>query len=157
MAPTIEPIEERIEAAIAAHLDTIATGPGYYTTPVVTRELLAIDQYKDADLVAGLLGVMRTSGSTLEIDELDIAPLHLHHQHRIAVWGYVTRAGGVIAGTLLNRLFADHLRCLMANRTLAGLVDDLRPVPAPRDSDDGAREPKAFFRQHWVARVIEDF
>jgi hypothetical protein len=157
MPPAVEPLEERIELAIAERLETIAAGAMYWTTPRVTRSLLRIDQYEgaaEADLVGGILGVMRSSGSVIHAhDNRDDT---LMHYHRVAVWGYVIGDAQVAAGTRLNRLFADHLRCLLAPETITVPILDIRPDPdMPRDTDDGAREPRAFFREHWLVTATE--
>jgi len=157
MLPAVEPLEERIEAAIATRLATIAASDVYWTTPKVTRSLLSIDQYEgaaEADLGRGILGVMRSSGSVIRAhDDRDDT---LMHYHRVAVWGYVIGDAVIAAGTRLNRLFADHLRCLLAPETITAPILDIRPDPdMPRDTDDGAREPRAFFREHWLVTATE--
>jgi hypothetical protein len=158
-----EAVEELIEAAMAERLATIQAGTviynepsatvEYWMTPWVTRELLPIDQYKADELETGVLGVMRASGSLIEVNPREPDG---EHAHRVAVWGYVSKTPDMIAGTALNRLASDARRCLMTDRYLGGLVMDLRP-DGPRDTDDAAREPRAFFRQHWVARMSEAF
>lgn len=155
--PPSEPLEEQIEVALAAQLDTIAAGAVYWTTPRVTRSLLRIDQYEgaaEADLAAGILGVVRSSGSTVQAhDNRDDT---LMHYHRVAVWGYVIGDALVPAATRLNRLYADHLRCLLAPEAIVAPILDIRPDPdMPRDTDDGAREPRAFFREHWLVTATE--
>lgn len=152
-----EPIRTRIEKAIADTLGQIAAGD-YRTTPaLVTRALKPIDQYQKRELLAGpVLGVMRGSGSLVEADA------HTRtvdtHRHRVAVWGYVLGSsdepsGDDLAGDLLNDLWQDHVDVLLADPTLGGLVYRCLPE-GPMETDEGAREPLAFFRQHWLAEAL---
>jgi hypothetical protein len=146
-----EVLQERIMVAIRDRLDAINGSPNYWTVPtLVTRSLLALDQYKDGQFP--ILGVMRASGSMFTQTGHDRV---YDHKIEVAVWGYVlgdseATIGGTLADTWLNRLWDDHVKCLLADTSLGGLVSDLMPDPdLPRDTDDGTREPRGFFRQHW--------
>ena len=141
------PIRDRIKDAMVARLYTIKAGAEYWSTPsLVTRKLLAIDQYK-AELAQGpVLGVMRSSGSRLE----QIAqPAEFEHGLIVTVWGFVRGDGVTDADTALERLWDDTVRCLLNETTLAGLVRDLYPE-GPTDTDGGALEPLAYFAQDWL-------
>jgi hypothetical protein len=159
-----EPIREQVLAAVAARLDAIAAsatpGEPYWTTPVVTRELLSPDQYAEILTDGGvILGVMRASGSLLESAE---RPSGWRHEIRFTVSGYVRATAGVLAGTWLERLWRDHMLALLADagapdpadRPLGGLVTDLLP-DGPVATDDGGAEPEAWFSQPWVAIAHE--
>lgn len=147
-----EPVRERVKAAIAARLETIpAVGaPTYLTVPaLVTRSLLSIDQYP-TELESGpVLGVARSSGSTFE----QATMTSRRHRIVVTVWGYV-KGGDVIAETLLERLWDDVARCLLADPRLGGTVMDLDMIGAT-ETDDGALEPLGFFAQDWAAIVDE--
>ncbi len=166
MPPSLEPIRERILAAIAARLGTIAGGDDYFTTPAITRALLEIDQYKDAELLVGVLGVMRSEGSTLtpESHVDDSGRVTFQHLFKVAVYGYVIgdpdgTPNAVPAGTRLERLWEDHVKCLLLDDELGGLVIDLSPDPEPTSyrTDRGGKEPRAWFEQRWVAKAHEPF
>lgn len=152
MPPTLSPIRDRIKDAMVARLYTIKEGAEFWTTPsLVTRKLLAIDQYK-VELAQGpVLGVMRGNGSTLE----QIAqPAVFEHGLWVTVWGYV-KGGDVPADTLLEYLWDDMTRVLLAETTLAGLVRDVQPI-GTLDTDGGVLEPLAFFAQDWLIAADQD-
>jgi hypothetical protein len=151
--PPPEPIRERVLAAVASRLQTIQAGETYWTSPIVDRALLALTQYT-ARLDAGdrILGVLRSSLSTYRTVAHDL----MGHEFRFAIWGYVKADGTVGAGTWLERLWADHVRCLLADPGLGGLVRDLAPDPeGTTDTDEGALEPYAAFTQDWLAQMHE--
>ena len=147
MPPALVPIRDRIKDALVARLYTIKEGGDYWTTPaLVTRQLLAIDQYKTELATGPVLGVMRGSGSTLE----QIAqPAEFEHGLVVSVWGYVRGTDLAPADPALERLWDDVARCLLQETTLAGLVRDIRPT-GTLDTDDGALEPHGFFAQDWL-------
>lgn len=144
-----EPIREQILAAVATRLATITTST-YWATPVlITRALLSIDHYKE-DLLAGpVFGVTRATGSLIERAGHD-EDAYLDH-FRFTVECYVRDRGGVLAGTWLERSWQDHFSVLIDDEFLGGLVDSLRPDIT--ETDDGALEPEAWFRQTWIADV----
>jgi hypothetical protein len=153
MTPPVQPIRERIERAIAARLETMKESAEYWSTPaLVTRSLLDIDQYKLVLKTGPVLGVVRGSGSTREAASMT----SWADEHRVGIWGYVLGDDQLLAGDRLNRLWEDTVTCLLPRDgevgAFGGLVQDLRP-DGPMDTDDGAREPFAFFRQHWLART----
>jgi hypothetical protein len=147
------PIEEKVMVAIADRLSTIVAGAHYHTTPaLITRALLSIDQYA-AELEAGpVLGIMRSSGSTEEQETLTSRV----HQLVVTVWGYVREGQGVIAGDWLARLWQDHRDAIRTDPTLGGLVRDVSLDGRPRETDEGALEPLAFFAQDWLITARED-
>jgi hypothetical protein len=137
-------------AAMATQLATIIAGATYWTTPaLVTRALLSIDQYTSFPV----LGVMRASGSALPRVERGRG---YRHEFRITVWGYVKETAGVLAGTWLERLWEDHIHCLLADPSLGlgHLLADCRP-DGGMDTDDGVLEPVAFFAQDWLVLAHE--
>lgn len=162
-----EPLRERILAMMAERLATIGAGERYWTTPKVTRSLREIDQYPESDLRQGVLGVMRSEGSTLTllpgVHVDDAGRVKYRHLVTAAVWGYVaedadmTLPGAVLAGTRLERLWRDHVTCLLADDELGGLVIDLSPDAGPLRTDRGGIEPRAWFEQRWVATADEPF
>jgi hypothetical protein len=149
--PMDEPVRERVKAAMATRLATIATEPGYLTVPaLVTRAPLAIDQHR-ADLAQGpVLGVTRSSGSTYD-QETQTSRLH---RVVVAVIGYVRGMAALPADTALERLWEDHLRCLRGDPTLGGLARDCEPLGGT-ETDEGALEPSALFVQDWLVTVEE--
>lgn len=146
--PPSAPLRDRIKDAMVARLMTMTAGAEYWATPsLVTRRLLAIDQYK-VELAQGpVLGVMRTSGSTYGPQPEGTS---FEHNHRVAVWGYVKGDLDVPADVQLERLWDDVFRCLLADPSLNDLVMDLQPEGS-LDTDDGALEPLGFFAQTWLA------
>jgi hypothetical protein len=146
-----EPVRERVQAALEARLKTIAAGVvidpqsgqsvEYFTTPsLVTRALLWITQY-DQLLeatspttrldIGPVLGVVRSSGSTFErvLHGDPDRPLieAFEHEQRVTIWGYVkgsTAVGGVLASTRIERLWQDHVACLLTDTKLGGLALD---------------------------------
>lgn len=150
--PAAEPIREQIKAAVASALAGITAGSTYWATPVlVTRALLPPTQYK-AELETGpVFGVVRSSGSELGFQA---QPATYRDLVRFAVECYVRLRDGVMADTWLERSWADHVVCLLADPSLGGLTLDLRPDLT--ETDDGEWEPLAGFRQHWVAEVSQE-
>jgi hypothetical protein len=69
---------------------------------------------------------------------------------RVTVWGFVKATSGVIAGTWAERLFQDHLECLLANPRLGTLARQTITPDGPLDTDDGFLEPLAYFAQDWL-------
>lgn len=152
--PAAFPIRERVAIAMAEALVTIATGTIYWTSPTVTRSLLSISHYERQEDFP-ILGVVRSSGSVLEPAQ---RPMGFRAQYLLSVIGYVWGSDTVLAGSQLERLWADHVACLLspAHRSLGGLVTGLAPV-GPCDTDDGELEPKAVFRQDWSMILHESF
>lgn len=152
MPPPTEPLRERAMAAMATQLDTIATGATYWTTPDVTRALLGIKQYTTLQGVP-LLGVVRASGSQLERVERGRG---YRHAFRVTVWGYVEGTANEPVATRLERLWDDHVRCLLADPTLGlgTLLADCRP-DGLTDTDNGVLEPQAWFAQDWLILAHE--
>jgi hypothetical protein len=156
MPPAAPPIREQIERAVAARLVTIVEGPDYFFTITperLTREMLDLEHFKYQALLreGPILGVMRGSGSTFDPDYSQTSE---SHAHRFALWGYVY--SGIEddpVNDLLNRLWQDATKCLLLDRTLAGLAKMLLTPDGPMDTDDGAKEPYGVFRQHWVAHT----
>lgn len=169
-----EPLREQIMAAIAQQLDTISQGlvsygggisVSYFTTPVVTRSLLWITQY-DQPLAppamvsqldqAPVLGVMRASGSLFfretHVPDPDGAVLGFGHDMRLTVTGYVKGTDVLLAGTLIEELWADHINALLVDPRLGGLVKDCVP-DGPLDTDDGQLEPLGYFTQDWLVKA----
>ena len=146
-----EPIREQLFVAAAERLELIAAGPGYRTVPsLVTRSLLSIDQYA-TELAAGpVLGVMRSSGSTYELETLTTR----RHALVLTVWGYVRGDDQVLAGTWLERLWDDVVTCLFADPSLKGLARDVE-VSGPLETDDGGLEPLGWFAQDFVITLAE--
>jgi hypothetical protein len=145
MPPVTEPLRERVMAAMATQLGTIVAGSTYWVTPVlVTRALLSIKQYA----AFPVLGVMRASGSGLPRVERGRG---YRHEFRVTVWGYERATETELVGTRLERLWADHVRCLLGDPTLGlgHLVADCRP-DGETDTDNGALEPQAWFAQDWL-------
>ena len=159
-------------AAIAQRLGTIVAGTTtigsitvfYHTTPShTTRSLGWISQYDQplappvmaTQLDAGpVLGVVRNSGSLFARLTHDIAPGTgpidgFAHEMRLSVWGYVKATASDAAGTLIERLWADHINAILVDPGLGTLVADTRP-DGPMDTDDGLLEPLAAFSQTWV-------
>lgn len=159
-----EPTREKTMAAMADRMSTIAAGDLYWTTPsLVTRALLAIDQYDEpvSPLLSQgpVLGVVRASGSMFG-RRAHRAPAPggtsiaaaFDHEQRVTVWGYVRGDDdGVIAATLLERLWQDTVECLLADPTLGGVARMIEPE-GPLDTDDGALEPLGYFAQDWLIR-----
>lgn len=143
-----EPFEEKVMAAIADRLTTIQAGAQYWTTPIVDPALLSIDQYKTSTAFPRL-GVEPGSGSTFEAVSHD----RRLYDVRITVWGYVWGDSAVPARTQLNRLSSDVRTCLLADRSLGGLVQELEPEGG-RDTDEGLLEPLGVFQQSWRARAV---
>ena len=151
MPPSEQPIRERIERAMATRLAAISAGSVYWTTPaLITRALLAPDQYKAELAIGPVLGVMRSSGNPGSVLELGREASADMDEHHVSVWGYVLGRPDLLAGDVLNRLWQDVTVCLLADSTLGGLVIDLRPEGA-METDGGVLEPQAWFRQHWLA------
>lgn len=158
-----EPIREQILAAVTTQLGTIVAGVTvgdyvYALTPVVvSRVPLAAKQYEDELRTSGgpILGVTRGSESllTVQAHRTDGAAPFID-EFRFLVVAYVRAIDGVLAGTLLERAWEDHVRCLREDPTLTGLIDDLRPELT--ETDDGELEPEGWFRQRWVAEVVRD-
>lgn len=161
-----EPVREKVMVALADQLATITAGDTYWTTPsLVTRELLWITQYNQplgvgpdptaTQLDAGpVLGIMRSSGSTFEriLHGAANRPVveAFEHEMRVTVWGFVKATPGVIAGTWAERLFQDHLACLLATSRLGTLARQSIEPDGALDTDDGFLEPLAFFAQDWL-------
>jgi|SRR5581483_276689 len=146
MPPDQEPRRERVLAAVAARLGTIQAGAAYWATPaLVTRALLGADAYRAELEIGPVYGVMRSIGSRLEPD----AQGTYEDTFRFTVEAYVRERSGVLAGTWLERAWADQLACLLGERTLGGLVLTLRPEST--DTDEGGLEPVAWVSQTWAA------
>ena len=147
--PSTEPLRERILAAVATQLATITAGSTYWATPVlVTRALLSVDAYKEELLSGPIFGVTRATGSLFERASHDDS--YLEH-FRFTVECYVRDRANVLAATWLERSWEDRLHVLLTNQHLGGLVDLLRPEIT--ETDEGALEPEAWFRQTWTADV----
>lgn len=161
-----EPIREKVMAAMRDRLATITAGVTYWTSPsLVTRELLWITQYNQplippgtaTQLDAGpVLGCMRASGSQFERlthPKVGHVAESFEHFQRVTVWGFAKKTDTVIVGTLIERLWQDHLGALLADPSLGGLAT-LPIVPdGDLDTDDGALEPLAYFAQDWLIRA----
>ena len=155
-----------IEAGTVIHSDPDAVVE-YTTSPsLVTRSPLWITQYDQplappamaTQLDAGpVLGVVRSSGSSIE-QVLNPSPSRpildsYEHQQRVTVWGYAKATAETLAGDLIEMLWEDHVKGLLADPRLGGLaVMDITP-DGPLDTDDGALEPLAFFAQDWLVRA----
>jgi hypothetical protein len=172
--PAAEPKRELVMAAIAAQLATITAGSvsypfspfpvDYWTSPsLVSRELLWITQYDQpltppattSRLDAGpVLGVTRSSGSTVERvqhgQSSRPALEAFEHEMRVTIWGFVKATSGVLAGTWIERLWQDHIACLLADPRLGGLARQPIEPEGVMDTDDGFLEPLAFFAQDWL-------
>jgi len=147
--PNLEPLRERVQIAVAERLTKIEAGDIYWATPaLVTRSLLSVDQYK-AELELGpVYGVTRSSESALSFQA---QPDVYQDLYRFTVEVYVRLRDTVVAATWLERVWTDHVRCLLADPSLGGLVLDLRPEVT--ETDDGVLEPEAWFRQGWLAEL----
>lgn len=156
-----EPLREQILARVATNLDAITEGGTvgshtYWSTPTVVRDPVSITHYT-AELDAGpVFGVVRGSGSRLDVQSLadDSGARTWVDTYRFIIHCYEQKRGETLAGTALERSWEDHIQCLLADRFLGGLVDDLRPEES--ETDDGELEPQAWFRQGWVAEVVRD-
>ena len=163
------PFRAQIIQAIEARLATITAGTLVYTDPgrniryrltpkTVTRSVLPMDQYEPKDDWP-LLGIMRWAGSTVAKDMHTGAHGRLVYEHALSlqIRGYVRGdhpilTDAVLAGDLLEDLWADHFACLTVDPTLGGLVDDFGPV-GELETDQGALEPDAYFIKPWLARA----
>lgn len=160
----LEPLRERIKAAIVAQLQTIRAGSVaygnqqapitvdyWYTPQLITRTLLSPDQYK-AELAQGyVVGVLRSLDSTLERLG-SLGPFE--HQLAIDLVAYARGDAVAAADTKLERIWDDQRRALLVDDTLGGLVANLRPS-GQMETDRGLWEPEGFFRQPWLARALE--
>lgn len=165
-----EPWREQVMVAFAERLATIVAGTvdydgrlvSYLSTPsLVTRSLLWINQYDqplappdmETQLDRGpVLGVVRGSGSTysrLEHLPDDLTIQGYGHEMRLTVWGYIKATSTEIVGTLVERLWWDHVKSILVDSRLGGLVSDAVP-DGPLDTDDGVLEPLAYFAQDWL-------
>lgn len=147
-----EPLREQILEAVSDVLSGIVAGTTYWSTPaLVTRALLSIGHYK-VELESGpVYGVTRSSGSELAFQA---QPFLYGTLFRFTVEAFVRLRDGVMAGTWLERAWQDHVTALLADPYLGGLVMDLRPETT--ETDDGALEPEAWFRQVWTAEASTD-
>jgi hypothetical protein len=155
--PPLEPIRERVKAAMAAHLAAIVAGDQYFYTPtLVTRQTFAQAEYSSFadELKTGpVYGVVRSVGSVAERTRGE------DYDHRILVdvvtyvKGVSRGVSGEIADTKAERAWADELRCLRRSINLGGIVINLDPLTDPQgyETDRGAWEPHAYIRQTWVA------
>jgi hypothetical protein len=169
-----EPLREQIMTAFAQRLGTIVQGLvdyggglsiNYFTSPVTTRSLLWITQYDQplnppAMLTqldqTPILGVMRASGSLFfretHVADPDGAVKGFGHDMRLTATGYVKGTDLDLAGTLIERLWADHMNAILVDPRLGGLVKDCVP-DGPLDTDDGQLEPLGFFTQDWLVKA----
>ena len=146
-----EPRREKIMAAVADQLATIAGPPRYWTTPVlITRGLLGPEQYEAELRLGPVLGVMRASGSTIT----PLTQTSVEHRALVAVVGYVRGDTQALAATWLERLYDDVRACLREDAHLGGLALDVRPE-GPLLTDDGLWEPDAGFEQLYLVRFVE--
>ena len=169
-----EPTRELVMAAMAEQLATITAGVvvypvtsfpvDYWTMPsLVSRELRWITQYDQplappdtaTQLDAGpVLGVVRSSGSTFERIQhgQSARPVveAFEHEIRVTIWGFVKATASVLAGTWIERLWQDHLVCLLSDPRLGGLARHPIEPDGPLDTDDGTLELLAFFAQDWL-------
>lgn len=164
------PVRWQAMVAMATQLATIQMGPviygaesvTYFTTPsLVTLSLRGIAQYNQplaagnpaTQLDAGpVLGVTRSSQSTLRRLLRSGGRAAYESYQRVTVEGYIKAADGKLAGEWIEGLIEDHMAALLVTPTLGGLATlDIEPVDE-LDTDNGALEPHAYFAQDW--RVV---
>lgn len=156
MPPATEPVREQVKQAILARLQTIAEGPDYWYTPsLVTRVLLSLDQYTARLQTGPVLGLQRSSGSTIRFDETTW-PRVDSHVLIVDINAYVHGdiVGGTPADTRIERVWEDIRRCLQADLKLGGLATDLRP-DGEMETDRGSWEPDGWMRQPWRVELDE--
>jgi len=166
-----EPWREQVMLAIVERLQTIVAGSvtygaltvEYQTTPsLVSRALQGIAQY-DQPLappdpqtqldIGPVLGVMRSSGSTFSriqhVPDSGGAILGFAHELRLRVWAYCKPTMSDIVGTILERVWWDHMQAILVEPRFGGLVSDTMP-DGVLDTDDGVIEPLGYFYQDWL-------
>jgi hypothetical protein len=157
---TVEaPWRDRVEQAVADRLATIVAGDTYLQTPaLVTRSLVpdAREYDNNEELGQGaVIGVVRRSGSTSEVDGQDTRDNEHRFMVMIFVKGELRGAPEKVASRLGLYALCDTIVCLRSDPTLGGVVADL-DLDGPTDNDEGTLEPYALFSQPWVASAPGD-
>lgn len=150
------PWAEQVERRVLERLQTIAQSDVYLTTPVLVTRSLSPDPREydtEAELQTGrpVIGIVRRSGSTRELDEQEArGPAHCFGV-RVYVKGEM-RAEDPEKLATTRGLYAleDVIVCLLSDPKLGGLVEDL-DLDGAVENDDGEFEPFAIYEQPWAA------